>query len=633
MTSTPAKVDCRSAEILATDRHVLARRTDRLFAGLMVFQYLAGVAAAHWVSSWAWAGSDTSDELHLWAARVLGAAIAGLPIVLALLMPGHVLTRHVIAIGQALTSALLIHLCGGRIETHFHVFGSLAFLSFYRDWRVLVTASVVVALDHFVREVTWPQSVFGTLATTEWRWLEHTAWVVFEDVFLIHACVVGQRDMIANANRRARLEIQRDLVEAEVGARSQALEAAMRQRERAEQFSQAVLQSTGDSIIVVGDDGCVLSASPSTVRATGHDLVGHGSAMLLPDHARAAHADLVSYYVAAEDGGGLGSLKRLVLQHRTGDPVPVEIVVTKVQGVDPPTFVAVVRDLSSRLQMERELEGARRLEAVGQLAAGIAHEINTPIQFVGDNLRFLDTSFQELAPLLAGLSERVRRSDPAPDPIVSAVAGVDLDYLVAEVPAAISQSLHGVERVRKIVLSMKEFSHPGVEGMTNVDLNHAIEATIVVATNEWKYVAEMDAQLDPDLPPVPCLPGEINQVLLNLIVNAAHAIADVVGDGANGKGRITITTRAIDGAVEIRIADTGTGIPEHARDRIFEPFFTTKEVGKGTGQGLAIARNIVVQQHGGSIRFETENGVGTTFVITLPLAREAVAEEMACDAR
>jgi signal transduction histidine kinase len=166
---------------------------------------------------------------------------------------------------------------------------------------------------------------------------------------------------------------------------------------------------------------------------------------------------------------------------------------------------------------------------------------------------------------------------------------------------------------------MKDFSHPGSEEKVQTDLNQAIESTVTVAHNEWKYVADLDLALDPQLPRVPCLPGEINQVILNLVINAAHAIGDVVGDGASGKGRIHVSTSRQGDWAEIRVQDTGTGIPESARARIFDPFFTTKVVGKGTGQGLTIAHSVVVQQHGGTIEFETELGKGTTFLVRLPL--------------
>jgi signal transduction histidine kinase len=176
----------------------------------------------------------------------------------------------------------------------------------------------------------------------------------------------------------------------------------------------------------------------------------------------------------------------------------------------------------------------------------------------------------------------------------------------------------GVDRVAKIVRAMKDFSHPGTGEKTAVNINLAIENTIMVARNEWKYVAEMVTGQDPNLPLVSCLPDEFNQVLLNLIINAAHAIGEVVGSGSN-KGAITISTRQDGDWAEIRVQDTGTGIPEKIRPKIFDPFFTTKQVGKGTGQGLAIAHSVIVDKHGGTIACETEVGQGTTFVIRLPL--------------
>jgi signal transduction histidine kinase len=198
---------------------------------------------------------------------------------------------------------------------------------------------------------------------------------------------------------------------------------------------------------------------------------------------------------------------------------------------------------------------------------------------------------------------------------------------MAEIPKAIQQSLEGVERVATIVRAMKEFSHPGTGQKSAVDLNHAIESTITVARNEWKYVAEVVTHFEPTLPQVPCLAGEFNQVVLNLIINATHAIADVVGDGAKGKGLITITTRQDKSWAEIRIQDTGAGIPEKIRNRIFEPFFTTKGVGKGTGQGLAISRSVIVDKHGGTIAFESQVGKGTTFIIRLPIQPGPAGEQ------
>ena len=268
--------------------------------------------------------------------------------------------------------------------------------------------------------------------------------------------------------------------------------------------------------------------------------------------------------------------------------------------------------LEERDRLEDNLRQAQKLEAIGQLAAGIAHEINTPTQYVGDNLRFLKESFGELDSVITQLVEAGGGTAR------KALDSADFDYLKEEIPRALNQSLEGVDRVAKIVRAMKEFSHPARE-KTATDLNRAIQSTITVASNEWKYVAEMEMDLDTELPSVHCSPAEFNQVVLNIVVNAAHAITDVVGDGGKGKGKIRVKTRAEGDWAVVEIADTGKGMPTHIQQRIFDPFFTTKEVGKGTGQGLAIAHNVIVDKHGGTIKVVSSPGQGTTFIIRLPI--------------
>jgi signal transduction histidine kinase len=287
--------------------------------------------------------------------------------------------------------------------------------------------------------------------------------------------------------------------------------------------------------------------------------------------------------------------------------------------------VMMGEDTTERLRLERELTQAQKLESIGQLAAGIAHEINTPTQFIGDNVRFLQDSFGDVNMLLGKyrtLLDSCRIGPVQPQvltEIETLMEKADIEYLVEEIPKAIQQSLEGIERVAKIVRAMKEFAHPGTEGKTLVHLNKAIESTVTVARNEWKYVADMVTDFDPTLPDVPLLLGDFNQVVLNLIVNAAHAIADVVRLTPDTKGTITISTHRQGEWAEVRITDTGTGIPESVRGKVFDPFFTTKGVGKGTGQGLAISRSVIVEKHGGSITFDTVIGQGTTFIIRLPL--------------
>ena len=292
-------------------------------------------------------------------------------------------------------------------------------------------------------------------------------------------------------------------------------------------------------------------------------------------------------------------------------------------------YVAIKEDITERKTMESQLRQAQKLEAIGQLAAGIAHEINTPAQYVGDNTTFLKESWGAIVPLLSAVRQvRTEAASATVSPqtmerFESCWKTADVEYLQAEIPRAIDQSLEGIQRVTKIVRAMKEFSHPGSEEKQPVDINKAIETTITVARNEWKYVAEVETCLEASLPLVSCHAAEFNQVILNLLVNSSQAIAQVVGDGSCGKGKIMVTTRREGEWVEVSIRDTGAGIPVAAQPRIFEPFFTTKPVGKGTGQGLALAYNTIVKRHGGRIWFATEPGKGTTFFIRLPLSGRA----------
>ncbi len=289
------------------------------------------------------------------------------------------------------------------------------------------------------------------------------------------------------------------------------------------------------------------------------------------------------------------------------------------------SYVTIMRDVTHETALETQLRQTQNLRAIGQLASGIAHEINTPMQFLSDNTHFLSESFSDLMRLMQKYNELVfasRQGAPTGELIqaIDAITlDIDLGYLCEEIPGALQQSQNGIQRVSEIVRAMKEFSHPDVKEKVLLDINRAINTTITIARNEWKYASEVETDFDPKLPFIPCYPGEFNQAVLNLISNAAYAITDVIGDHPKVKGKIKVSTRKVDTWVEIRISDTGSGIPEAIRDRIFEPFFTTKKIGKGTGQGLTIAHNVIVEKLGGSITYETEVGKGTTFIMQLPI--------------
>jgi len=290
-------------------------------------------------------------------------------------------------------------------------------------------------------------------------------------------------------------------------------------------------------------------------------------------------------------------------------------------------------DITDRKKLEAQLQQSQKMEAIGQLAAGIAHEINTPTQFVGDNTRFFQDSFGDLIDIIKVYQKLIEasKSGSLTEELIQTaeerIEEFDLEYLEEEIPVAIQHTLKGVGRIAKIVQAMKIFAHPGGEEKEPADINRSIEKTITISRNEWKYVAELITDFDESLPLVPCFQAELNQVILNLIVNAAHAIAEANKDNPTQMGKIRISTRCEDNWAKIYISDTGSGIPEEIRHKIFDLFFTTKEPGKGTGQGLAISHSVIVEKHKGTITLESREGKGTTFIISLPLVSETEQNE------
>jgi two-component system NtrC family sensor kinase len=328
----------------------------------------------------------------------------------------------------------------------------------------------------------------------------------------------------------------------------------------------------------------------------------------------------------------------ITMQHKDGGVRHIHLEAAPLNGQavsnGPITMVAV--DMTDQLRLQVEQEKIRtnqyrtkKMDALGRLASGIAHEINTPSQFVMDNFTFLKDAMADLNKLL--VADQALRSSIAVchDPLAMAAEevsqAIDCPYLLKEIPACLGQSMEGMERIRKIVVAMREFSHSSIESRIPVDLNRVIENALTISRNEWKYVATVRLELDSKLPSIPCMPGEMDQVLLNLIVNASHAIADSLAPTGTktGLGLIVISTTHDADCVEIRITDTGNGIPLSVRDRIFEPFFTTKAIGRGTGQGLAIAWSIVVDKHHGTLTYVSEEGEGTTFAMRIPIDAKA----------
>ncbi len=507
-----SSIDLRISDLANEHKKSIYVRTDRLFVVLMSIQFVAAIAAAWIISPRVWAGGSSSLHLHVIGAIIIGALLAIVPITMVLRNPGTKLNQYIISVSQLAFSGLFIHLMGGRIEAHFHIFGSLAFLSFYRDWKVLIPATLVTTIDHLARAVFWPESVFGIITAAPWRAFEHAGWVIFEDIFLIYGCVTSAKEVNLIASRRAELESTNQRIEQLV-------------EERTNELKQTL-----------------------SALNTEHD---------------------------------------------------------------------------QRVQMEQQLSEAQKLESIGQLAAGIAHEINTPAQYVGDNTRFIQGEFEGLLKVMDKYASQLDLNSPKQSweerskDIRATLDEVDYEFIREEIPAAISQSIEGIDRITHIVKAMKDFSHPGSSTKEPANLNNAIKSTATVCSNRWKYAADIEYDLDEAAPVVPCLLGELNQVVLNLIVNAADAIESHTPEGE--KGLICISTKTLESEFQIQVKDNGGGMPESVRNKIFDPFFTTKDVGKGTGQGLAISRDVIVTKHQGTLDCDTEEGVGTTFTIRLPL--------------
>ncbi len=422
--------------------------------------------------------------------------------------------------------------------------------------------------------------------------------------------------------------------------------AAEQQNQRDRERLAAVVESALDGVIAVDSTFHITLFNRAAENIFGHaagDLLGQPLELLLPERFRATHFEHIRRFAASAEAqrdmnsfGSQDSPGSLFGLRANGEEFPIEASISRVSVGDETILTIILRDISERvkaqgerLRLESQLRLAQKLEAVGQLASGIAHEINTPIQYVGDSVNFLKTArdngmkvMQAYRHAIVSLEQGATLTD-IKETIRVAEQAADIEFYETEVPDAFQRTLQGVERVANIVRAMKEFSHPDAGDHQEADINRALETTLVVARNEYKYVATVTTDFQ-ELPLIACNIGELNQVFLNLIVNAAHAVGDTGQEPQTG--RIDICT-ALDGDfVKVSISDNGCGIPRSNLDKVFDPFFTTKEVGKGTGQGLAIARSIVVIKHRGSIDIESNVGRGTTFTLRIPIGDKSATE-------
>jgi len=403
----------------------------------------------------------------------------------------------------------------------------------------------------------------------------------------------------------------------------QRLQAAESFVEESQSREQDIVNNLADGLIIVDEDGVIDSINRTGLKMFGYQLDEFSRdniSTLMPKFDKQA---LINY-----ESQNIENLGNLIIEgiRNNGSEFPIEVSFSamSMRKENKQLFNCVIRDISARLELEQQLRQAQKLESMGQLAAGIAHEINTPTQYVSDNTIFLQDAFQTCIDTVNQIKSLENTQQTGTDnnyhhQVNKVINDNDLDFIVEEVPLALDQSLEGLKRISKIVRAMKSFTHSSDHEKHQVDIAEAIESTITIARAEWRYVANLKTDFDPTMPTIPCFRDEFNQVILNFIINAAHAIQEKFQDKNEMLGLINIKTFHDKEFAKIQIQDNGTGIPKEIIGRIFDPFFTTKDVGKGTGQGLNLAYSVIVDLHKGKISTESQPGEGTTFTIYLPL--------------
>jgi two-component system, sensor histidine kinase and response regulator len=584
--TSSSATNCSRAESLFEEQwRKNARHTDRMFAVLMVVQWGAAIAVSLVLSPTTYEGSVGYVHPHVWLAVGLGGVLAAVPVFLAWKQPGNDSTRYVIAVAQVAFSSLLIHITGGRIETHFHVFGSLAFLAFYRDWRVLIPATVFVAADHFVRGQLWPETVFGISTTGSWRWVEHAGWVIFEDVFLILACRNGVREMWEGARRTAELE----RVNREMRRQTVDLEAAYH-------FQNAVVETSLDAVVTMDAGGVITrwnSQAESVFGLKASEVIGKPLAeTIIPERFRGAHEDGLKNYLRSGQGAILN--RRIETSALAGDgrEFPVELSIAPIHSGASVSFCAFARDITARHEAEEAMRKAKVAAedanaAKSAFLANMSHEIRTPLNGI---LGFTD--------LLLGADE--------------AISAGQRDHLgtIHDCGRHLLTLINDVLDLSKIDSGQLEVER------TNCSPHQIIAETVSILRVraqerglhlEYFWKTEIPETIETD-------PVRLRQILMNLIGNAIK-FTEV--------GSIQVAARLVETdppQLVVDVIDTGVGIPAAALERIFDPFVQadnsiTRRFG-GTGLGLSISRRLA-EALGGSVAVESSPGRGSVFTLTI----------------
>jgi signal transduction histidine kinase len=607
----------RAAEISETARRVLHGALSRIFFWLLSLQWLASIVLCLFASGSRVGAGLCRSGLNPWLTVGLSTIVNGVPLILIQRSADHPRNRYIVGASLTLFYYLLLGLGAGGFDTRYYVFVSLGFLGFYRDWRLLIAVGGLSLAAECIYDALVCSPEDGVSLADLNRFVSFGIWVAIECGVLVMLSQGSNRVFRSIGMIRAQLELERENDHRQLLERTRQLELTNEQYRALLESTSAVPWELDD-----GTGACrYIGAQVERQWGWAPECFQQDSFLfgcVHPDD-RPAFAQALEETVAFQDVTVECRLRlksdkyahvRSIMRHAPGDKGRL------VRGI---SF-----DITTQKKLESELYQAQKLESVGRLAAGVAHEINTPVQFVNDNCYFLRDAVAQIGEVvrvyrdaLAAVAAGEVTLEEARERVAAAEESADYSFLSENMPTAVERALEGLERVAVIVRSMKEFSHPNQGAMSSSDINAAIRSTLTVARHEYKYVADIETRLG-ELPPVICNIGEFNQTFLNILVNAAHAIESVVA-GTEKRGLITISTRHEGDSVLISIQDTGGGIPESVQESIFDPFFTTKEVGKGTGQGLAIARSVIVDKHHGSLNFETVPGVGTTFLIRMPL--------------
>jgi PAS domain S-box-containing protein len=736
--------------------HRLREKTNHVFLWLLPLQWTFAVGYA-WYSATLSTASKVEEVSRdkLWLAIGLGGILALLPAVLIAKASRRPTTRMVLTVAQLLFSILLMHLMDGRIEAHFHVFGSLALLTGFFDSWVFLPAIGIVLVDHLLHGLLWPDFAHPDLIHA----LEHVAWVCFEVLFLLLIIRQGRQQLCETARLQATLTQERDLLEKRVEART-------KERCQSEAEARAVFDSSLDAIIIVDERGTVLQFNPEAAKMFGicaEEAVGQPvSEIVIPLQMRDHHETVWQRDFTKGESRILDQRNRVTACRRDGQEFPAELAVLRIVTGGLVRFVACIRDVTQEIERERELEEAVResqdgqafldqvlnhipacvfwkdresrylgcnaafataaglespgevigktdfdlpwsreqsegfrandkavirsgtpqlqveeepltasgetntvltckvplidatgetvgvlgiysditerkqlelrvaqsskMQSLGQLAAGIAHEINTPMQCVVGNVEFLKNCYERLFEIVHVCLQMVDPPSLAWEErrtyIEDFIESKRFNYIMEQVPQAMDEADQSVKRVIEIVQAMKAMSHPGTRNRVGLDINSLLHSAATISRNRWKYCAELVEEFD-SLPEIQAMPADLSQVFLNLIVNAADAIAEKFTSETTIQGRITVRTRLLGKFVCVEVEDNGVGIPESIRHKVFDPFFTTKEVGKGTGQGLAIVYDVIANRHQGSIEVTSQLGEGTKFILLLPVEHKS----------